>query len=184
MNPDEEQAFLRHEAMMAEVIKLRSPKRSSDEKPDWLQVLESAVVTTLITVVLGGMAGNILVASYQARQRANEQTLAEYRQYLLKEEEIVRHAHEVLGTGYLNAHRTLDLTRYWFQERNFADEDKPKIHAQRMEIIDELNDFRALWEKEREHIGFLLSYYHYGRLEIAEAWKGAQTALDTLIGCS
>lgn len=181
---DEQQVILRHEAMMAEVMKLRSPRRTSDERPRWLQVLESSAVTTLVTVVVGGFLGNLFVSWYQARQKNNEQSLAEYRQYLHKEEEIVEHAYDVLGTAYLNAHQTLDLTRVSFQEKNFAKDDRKIIRAQRAEITDKINDFRAVWEKEREQIGFRLSFYHYGRPEVATAWRNAKTALEKLISCS
>jgi hypothetical protein len=141
-------------------------------------------VTTLLTVVVGGLMGNLLLAWYQNREKRSEQAIAEYKQYLEKEEQIVLHAYEVLGAGYLNAHRTIDLTKFWFQEENFEGDDQKLIAEQRRKIVGARNDFLAQWEKEREQIGFLLSYYHYGRPQVAEAWKNARNALAGLIACS
>ena len=94
---DDEQRLLRHEAFIAEVEKLRAPEAAPRDEPYWLQALKSPAVSALITVVVGGILGNIIVSRYQERQKSNEQAVAEYRQYLQKEEEIVRHAYDVLG---------------------------------------------------------------------------------------
>ncbi len=74
-----ETELLRHKAFLEELRKTsEDPGAVKPAKPAWQVVLESNATAALITVVIGGIAGQIISSSIQQRQKEREQALARY----------------------------------------------------------------------------------------------------------
>ncbi len=64
---------LRHEAFLAEVLRLRTKlDQKQKEKLWWQRFLESSGGTALVTVLLGGLLGQLITSSVQVKQQERE----------------------------------------------------------------------------------------------------------------
>lgn len=60
-------------------------------------VLNSTVLATLVTVVIGGIGGNYIVHGYQERSKQQERELDDHKELLKRQEEVAVNAFQLLG---------------------------------------------------------------------------------------
>jgi hypothetical protein len=181
---EEEERFFRHEAFVAKVVSLRKPSGIEHAKPVWLQALESSAVAALITVVLGGIFGQLIITTYQDNSKKNDQALAEYRQYLERQQSIVQQAYDLIGDCTFDSQTLISLTQPKFDLKNVKENQREDVAKQKRELLNKHNAIIEKWEKEKNKMGLLISYYHYGQPDVLKAWRGAQESVDGLLDCA
>jgi hypothetical protein len=63
-------------------------------------VLNSTVLATLITVVIGGIGGNYILHGYQERAKEQERELDDHKELLKRQEEVAINAFQLLGDAH------------------------------------------------------------------------------------
>lgn len=167
-------------AMLLKLAFDRSEPKKDPPKPRWLQILESAAVASLITVVLGGFVGNILVLKFQEREKRRAITTAEIKERSDKRSSIVQNAYALLADGRHYANALVTLTHPGFRPENVDKNDRERLQKQREEVIEADNAFDRRWLKEKYTTGILLSYYHDDEPTVRDAWARCVRALDSL----
>jgi hypothetical protein len=187
---DEEQKLLRHEAFVGKVMQLRSHNIENHPKPWWQRFLESSGAAALITVLLGGLLGQLITWSIQKGLKEREfqqawmksrgdQALATYKEYLDKEQETVKRAYELIGNCISSSEDLISLT-----SSEFAPGTSVGIEKQRDSIRAEYNKTDIQWRREREQLGLLMSYYHRGRSEVVTSWHDVQSTVTRYNECA
>jgi len=180
----EEEKLLRHEAFTAAVLRTRAQAKGEKRDSVLFRILESRLAGTLVTVLIGGLLVQWLLASYQEKAKQNAIDLAEYRQYISKQQEIVQGTYDLVGQVAFGGQLLLSLTQPKFQLINVPPRGRETLSKQRAGLIAKHNELVQEWQRRRYKTGALLSYYHYGRKDIAPAWLEVQNRLDELLECS
>jgi len=188
---NDEARMLRHEAFMTEVMRRRVRVEGEGyTKPWWQRFLESTGGAAMITVLIGGLLGQLITWSVQKGLKEREfqeawmkargdQALVTYKDYLNQEQEIVRRVYEIVGSCISVSEDLIDLTKL-----EFAPGKSIGVEKQRNSIRERYNTIDAQWRGEREKLGLLMSYYHRGRPEVAAAWRDLQDSVTKYNECA
>lgn len=167
--------------MKVEGISSREPEKArAASKPRWLEVLESAAVSSFITVVLGGIAGTVLVHQFQLGEQNQALEAAEAKERFEKRGQAVEAAYALLADGGYHARSLISLTEPPFQTTGRAADEIKKIEQEREAIAKAIGDFNRRWQKEKYTIGYLISYYHNDHPGVTAAWSNCVRSLDAL----
>ena len=199
---EEDQRLLHHEKFVAEIIRQRAKdENGGKQKPAWQRFMESTGGAALITVLLGGLLGQCITNQIQKGQKDREhqqavalkdrefqqawlkargdQALVAYQDYLKEEQEVVKRAYELIGNSISASDDLIAITRIDFNpyHPDYSREESKIISEQRITIKDKYIEASAKWRTEREKLGLLMSYYHKGRADVADAWRAAQESI-------
>ena len=186
-----ESRFLHHEAFVAEVLKARASSHNSDtSKPAWQRVLESSGGTALITVVLGGLLGQLIAWSIQSGLKDREfqetwmkargdQALVSYKEYVNQEQELMKTTYELIGSCISTSEDLIILTSPEFAPDSFVG-----AAEQRTALRQKYNKVDAQWRSEKEKIGLLMGYYHPNQPNVTLAWHETQESISKYMGCA
>jgi hypothetical protein len=176
----EEEKILRHEAFIAELLKVRKP---DDRKPPWQVFLESGAVAALVTVVLGGWIGHTLTASVQDKIKDRELALARHKEIAAGRLEATKRAFYLIGGVISASEDLLAMTDPAWDLKNVGEEFE-QSKKQKEDFIKSFNASDKAWRKEREALGLLLSYYSADRPEIVRSWDNVEAAVDGYAECA
>src|SRR5258707_5663985 len=142
-----EKELLQHEALVASILERRKSS-SLERKRVWLQFLESrviaALIATLITVVGGGIIGQLIITSVQEKAKKDEQSLQDHKQLLDRQEDIIQRAYSLAGNCISDSYRLISLTD---QINEIESVSKPFQDAVRERRIAVLNKHYALLDE-------------------------------------
>lgn len=170
-------------------------KPAAPPKPRWLSFLESRSGTALITVVIGGLAGQLITCSIQNQMKDREfqqawlqargnQALVAYKEYLDREQQIVEQAYELIG-NYISASEDLiTLTKPEFDLERYSGDQRRVVAEQRTAIRQWFNTMDAKWRGEHEWLGLLMSFYHRGRQDVTTAWRELEDSVTEYADCT
>jgi hypothetical protein len=173
---DEER--LQHERLIADIQKVRS---EATRKGWWDGVLQSGLVTALLTAIVGTIGGGILVARYQARAHRDELALADSKAFVEAQQHAVERALTLLAQGEYHTRGRYALTRRPFQLKDKEPADAESLRKQRETIINGGNDFDAIWPAQEKTVESLLRQTFPNDTAVAEKWTAAALALDGFI---
>lgn len=180
----EQRRSLRNERFISEVIKVRKAGSSEDSKPIWLQVLESNSVAALITVILGGIVGQIIITSVQDYSKRSEQTLAETKHYLERQREVVQIGSELVERCVFDSQTLISLTKPEFQLSRFLPNDQQSVRKQREELLAKHNRLIEEWRIGKNKIGAEISYYDSDQRILQAAWRENEQSVEKLLECA
>lgn len=146
-----------------------------------LEILESAVVASLISVVLGGWIGNLLIAHYQERLKEHEEQILTYKEHEAARQAAIVEALGVLGDVEYNSSALISLTQPYMQPENVAPGDRKALQALRNELASSARAFKSSWEKRQLVAGLKLQLYCP---ELAATWKAASSAANSVLSKS
>jgi hypothetical protein len=191
----DKQKLLEHEEFMREVLELRKPVEESPKpKSSLLRFLETNGGTAVITILLTGLVGGIgtPIVSYfiqkQMKDREFEQAknkvrwdleVIAYKEYLDRQKEIISQAYELVGSCIYASDNLISITK-----PEFAPHRRIRVEEQRTSIRVKYNETRERWQREREKVGLLMSYYHGGKSEVSEAWNNLQDSVTKHMDCA
>ncbi len=183
----EQQRILDDEEFIREIISKRyfssAPSAKDSGKPAWQRFLESTGGAALITVVLGGVFGNIIAQSIQSWNKQRETHLVAFQEYTKGEQQTVKDAFQMIGKSMSASENLSTLTEAEFDLNRFEGKEKEAVRHQREELKSQYNKVDEDWRSSRETIALMMAYYHHSKPEVTQAWTGVQDGLTTYMDC-
>jgi len=158
------------------------------EAPDpvWLRVLNSGTMATLITVVLGGILGNILLSQWERGAKEREQVRAVAKETLDAGMTQVDRAFGEAGS-VISATENLEAVLsdpIWSPKAQVPPDRAQRIAAKRREIVEAFDSALVTWQKEREQIALKVTYLMATPAnDPGDDWRRVQGAVDAYITC-
>jgi hypothetical protein len=193
----EDEKLLHHETLIAEVLRRRGlwDDKEGQKKSFLLRFLDSNGGTALITVLLGGLLGQMISCSIQRQLKDRElqqafikargdQALVGYKEYIDQEQQLVKHAYDLIGNSVSASENLIELTTPEFDPRQYVGEDRETIKKQRESYRRGFNEADEQWQREKEDLGLLMMYYHQGRSGVIASWRSVQDALQKYSDCA
>ena len=159
-------------------------REARESKPAWQRLLESTGGTALITVLIGGVAGQWITATFQEKNKEREMSLAAYSDYVKQEQDIVKRAYELIGTCVAATDDLMVLPQPAFNLDSREGGEKKKLEGQREDIRSRYNDCDLKWRRDRETLGLLMAYFHHGQMEVTAAWRSAEDNVSHYMDCA
>jgi hypothetical protein len=189
---DAEAQWARYEEFIAEISKRLRPEPA---KPRWQKLLESAGGVALITVIIGGLLGQLISMYIQAslRDRDYEQTiskaqndrdLADYTKFLDQGSETVKHVYGLVGTCVSASDDLIQVASDELNQEVLAPDERKKEVAQKLEKRKKFNAADDKWREERDGLGLLMRYYHHNEDGVTVAWQGVQESTTSYMDCA
>lgn len=180
----EEERLLRQETFYAEIIRRRTVKDQPRDLPVWRQILESKFAITLVSVVLGGILGKIIVSSYQERAKEAAVEVAEYRQFITRQQDVVQKTCDLLGEAVADSQVLLSLTQPMFEEKDIQPADRDDVRKQKKLLLEQHQKLSLKWDAEKFKTGLLLQYYHFDHPAVVSHWASSRDSVEQLLQCS
>lgn len=154
-------------------------------KPSWLEFVNSSAVTTLITVILGGIAGQILISNFQEHQKLHEMAQQEFGQYIQKRQGVMQNALDAVGGARVDAETLIQLAQPRNDPRYTPDAvERKRGSVLRQKYLDDHMELLKKWDVDRGQLALLLNYYYDGNQDIQSAWEKTTDTATDLLNCS
>jgi cell division protein FtsB len=180
----EEERLLRQEAFYTEILRRRTLPTETHKEPVWRQILDSKLLLTLVSIVLGGIVGKLIVSSYQDRAKQAALEVAEYRQFISRQQDVVQKTYDLLGEAVSDSQVLLSLTQPVFEEKNIQPADRVDVHKQKKTLLEQHQKLSLKWDAEKYKTGLLLEYYHFNHPAVVSHWASSRDSVEKLLQCS
>lgn len=191
----EEKQLLQHESFVSEILKRRAPSGNNEQKPLWQRFLETTGGAAVITVLIGGIFGQIISSSIQSSLKEREfqqawlkergdQALVANKEYLEKEQETMLRAYELIGACISASEDLISLTGSDFRESNYTGAKLEDVKKTRAKLLENYNSKDYEWRSSRERFKLLIGYYHSGHPTVVDAWNSSQEAITRYMTCA
>ncbi len=179
------------EAVALEYLKFSEKKSSEkdakEQKPLWLQVMESTGFATLVTVLIGGLIGTGVTYMFQAWAKDREQSLsiaqshrerdlAAFNQHLDRERKTIDEMALKLGAFVDGASDLAELSRREWNKRNRAKD--------RHDIVRHFNNAASQWHADRVRLSLLLELEHETDPELRKDFRAISERVDEYARCA
>jgi hypothetical protein len=140
--------------------------------------LNSTVLVTLITVVIGGIGGNYILQGYQDRSKQQERELDDHKDLLKRQEEVAINAFQLLGDAQYFGIALNKLAKW--APSPFSTPAQLETQKKSNELIWSRSvDFLERWEKEKTSTGMRLLYFYDD--SVSTAWTQVKDAGDEML---
>lgn len=168
---EDEKHFLRIETLFAKANAIRATNGTGSRKPGWQRFLESTGGTALITVVVGGIFGTIISASFQSASKDREfqqtwlktrgdQAMVGYKDFLDNQQETVKRIFERVGSLTSASEDLISLSKPELTLNNrLSSPELQGISEERKKIKEKYSGVNREWLNECDMLGMLVSYY-------------------------
>lgn len=181
----DEEKVLRHEALIAEVIRLRDEAHPEKyASPTFIRLLGTSGFTAFITVILGGLIGQLIISSAQTNSARTDRNIAEYTQHLKNQQDTISTAYTLIGKVVHASEAKISLTTEENSPESVVKEDRELRKKEITELQTKADAAIEEWELEQERLGLLVRYYHPGQPEVLEAWRDTQECINQYINCA
>ncbi len=190
---DSEKAILQHERLMAEVKKIRQTIVLPKEKMWWQWILESKVLAVSITVLVGGIFGNLINSNIQEAikdrefrhdvlKALNSTQLELQKEYFKLQVSETKKALDVVGKIIQNT-EALAITRTpeWSLNSAKTQKIRESLRNDKIKIRTAFNKAQKEWEVNQHLYGSMLSFYFYGDPEVSKAWDNLFKRIEDFI---
>lgn len=168
----------------ANVSAAGKPSQNSESTPLWLRALESSVVTALITVILGGFVGQLIISSIQENSKQNDQVLADHRNYLERQQEIMKSTYDLVEECIFDSEALISLTGRPFQPDKIVPSQQEAVEKQRERRIEKHDEVIQKWQTERNKTGFLIQYFNPEQTELLSRWDTLEKSTTEMMLCA
>jgi hypothetical protein len=156
-----------------------------------IQFLESAGGTAVISVLIAGIATQIITCSVQTRLKERDteqayiksrgdQALVSYKDYLDKERETVQSSYSLIGSALSASQRLIGQTGPEWTKKYPG----MTVEPQRNAIRQNFNEVSSKWQSESVALGLSMSYYHPDGPDVLPSWRCVQTAVSEYLECA
>jgi hypothetical protein len=142
-------------------------------------VLNSTVLATLITVVIGGIGGNYIVHGYQERSKQQERELDDHKERLKRQEEVAANAFQLLGDAHYFGIALRELANSVVPPPGLTPAQLESRQKHSALIFDRATDFLERWEKEKTSTGMRLVYFNDD--SVGAAWEHVKDAGEAML---
>src|SRR5437773_1623947 len=104
-------------------------------KPIWLEILTSNTAAALVTVLIGGIVGQLLLACYQNKIKQREQSVIDYQRKVERQQDTMQHAFELVAKSIVSSDNLMQLTQPRFDVNSRVKEDQESMRKQKWEIV-------------------------------------------------
>ena len=171
---------------MRSTLAAEKPNNNRPDKGElWLRILNSSVSTTLITVVLGGIVGNVLVSEYQGRVKEHERLRVVNENNIHEGITYLQQAFQDAG-AMIAAAENLEktLTDPLWEPQIYKGEQAKRIEQQRVMIVDDFNTKIGSWQQKREMIALQVGYFLRTKtVQPDTLWWRTQAVIDSYLVC-
>lgn len=176
---------LLNQALALEFIKFQKEQHPKTEKT-WLTILQSNVVATLITVLLGTILGSWLADHIQETNKKNDDERAQKQAAIADERKTVEDAFTTVGKTVAAAQNVIDISGENWDDNNLnlSKDSKQVIIGQKREIWKTYDNAIAEWRVQRERLGLLLTVKHQNPNDMAKAWANLTQRVNDFSACS
>jgi hypothetical protein len=168
---DDDIQHLKREKLIAEALKIRSGQGSP--KAWWQKILETSGGAALITVLIGGLIGQLISMSIQRSLKDREQSLIAYNKFLDQGADTVNKAYDLIGNCFSATDDLVTVAQPKFKKTD----DKRNAQKKFDEIVNQ-------WQKDKIRLGLLMKYYHHNDGSITTAWKDVQEKNKAYMECA
>jgi hypothetical protein len=194
---DSEAGFIHYEEFVSRVLRERAKsEQGGGSKPAWQRFLESSGGTALITVIIGGLLGAWISGIIQSGAKDREfqqawlkargdQALISYKDFLDKQQEIIKRVYERVGTCISSSEDLISLSKPELAKTaDYEGEQKERLKKYRVTVQDKFTLSEAEWRNDREALGLLMDYYHPRQVKVVEAWRNVKESVTRYMGCA
>jgi hypothetical protein len=187
---ENDERLLQYLTLVTAVLHQHPPRQNEVQPKHWWQYfLEPSVLTALVTILIGGIIGGYITSEYQRKQREKEaeqawlklrgdQALHSFKDYLVKEQELVKRAYSLIGNCISASDRLISQTGKAYSGTFL---NQTAIDNQKVEIKRNFNSVTVTWQGEREEIALLMSYYHPKQQSVVSAWRKVQDSVNNFL---
>jgi hypothetical protein len=147
-------------------------------------LLNSSVVVALITTLVGGIAAQYVVSRYQAAEKQREREIAAYSQQIVKQQDAVQHAYDLLGAQISSAEDLIAMTSRHFDTTGLTGRSLELLTKQREEMMTRYNTLGRAWRAETLKTGMLLTYNHKNPGDVTAAWNAGMKGVEAFQSCA
>src|SRR5260221_448934 len=181
-----EEELLRHETLVARILEILKSRVPDERKEVWLQILESrviaALIATVITVVGGGIIGQLIITSFQVQAKKDEQSLQDHKQLVDRQEDTIQRAYTLAGSCISDSHRLISLTDQINEIETVSEPFRDAVRERRIAVLNKHYALLDEWQIESNKMGLLIN--HYFNAQGLEKWRQSQKGIDALLECS
>jgi len=175
-----------------------SSNEAKPKKSWWQYFVEPMVLTSLITVTVGGLFGGLITSIYQEKMKQREAQQASirsrsdlsliwYKEHLIQEQEVLKRTYGLLGNCVSASERLISQTGPAFRE-NFTGANKDLVDRQQSTIKRNFNETKAKWYSERLELSLLISYYYPpktdGDVDVLTSWSKVDESVVSYLNCA
>lgn len=165
-----------------------SAGRAREGKTWWKPFLEPAVLTALVTVVVGGLFGGWITHIYQEGAKNRELQQVSYREYLSQEQETMKRAYSLIGSCISSSKRLIyQSARRYYDPQIVQSLNRTDLENLRKQIVNTRHNFNEIyvkWETEQAELALLMDYYHPDQSEVLNAWKKVTASTSAFMECA
>jgi hypothetical protein len=192
---DDEARLIHHGKLIARLLReSERPGKADQPKPSWQRFLESSGGTALVTVIIGGLFGTLISALVQYGASGREfqqawlkgrgdQALVAYKDFLDKQQEIIKRVYDRLGTCISASEDLASLSKDVNQTKNYEGDQKTRVMKYRISVQDKYTQSEAEWRSERDALGLLMDYYHPRQTNVIAAWRDLKESMTKYMSC-
>jgi hypothetical protein len=168
---------------------------NGQQKSAFASFLESGTATALVTVLMGGLLGQLISCDIQNKLKDREfndawlksradQALTSRKEYL---EAKKRTFDEVIGSAADMASASEDLLYVTSPQYNLSQlkgSDRDNVAKDQAVLVNAYRTAAGKWAAGRFRYDFQISYFAEGNANVGNTWGAARTAVDALRGCA
>lgn len=148
------------------------------------QVLSSRTSSVLLGAVVTAVLGNWVIGLVQDRNKTRELAREAYKQHLAAQAQVIERTYNLIGRVIATSEDLLDITAPEFSPLYFRGKERERVIAQKTKVREQFNEVNQEWRREKQSLGFLVSYYHDGLPDLATLWRDVVSKLDTYSECA
>lgn len=180
--------LIKYLAMITAFSQQMASRNNREQKKWWNSFLEPAVLTALITVIFGSLAGGLITHFYQEGAKNRELQQVAYKDYLSQQQEVLKRTYSLLGICFSSTKRLIDQSNPIYYDENYldnlSDEDFEKLRQQDETSRRNFNEAYFKWVLEQTEVGLLIDYYHPNQPEVVSSWEKIQESTTAYMHCA
>jgi hypothetical protein len=161
----------------------RPPSTHDNHIKSWLNILASTQATAFLGVIIGGLIAWFILSDHGAKRARSDQSLAEYRYYLAREQRAIDDAVNLALKCVLSSQKLARLTKTDPDRILLAPLDREQVTRHAAKIVEEYNEAVEEWKTQQFTLELSISYYWHSQPKITAACGDLREAVDGLIAC-
>jgi hypothetical protein len=110
--------------------------------------------------------------------------LTAHKDFLEKQQDTIKRIFERAGSSVSSCEDKINLTKRDAQLDRFFGEENIKQKKFRHQVMQNFDEMETLWRKEKETLGYLISYYHPKNKDVSVSWKNVKDSVTNYFVCS
>lgn len=177
------------------VVEIRKPDQTTHTRSRFGEFLASAGGAAIVTVLLGGVAGQLISCNAQRRLQEREfnnawlkargdQALTARKEFVEGRTKALDEILRVAGAIATASDDLLYITRPSFDTKGQTIENKKLVLAEQTRVFSEYVKAEQAWAPSQPRFTFAASYYSNGDTSVLAAWRELRSEVNVLRTCA